>query len=91
MSAWFAVLAIWAVWSLRPAASVPQNRYGDFAKVAQVAVLLAVLAFGMAACGGGGASDPAPAGTPPGNYTLTLTATGPSGVTRTIPLSLTVQ
>lgn len=89
---WSAMLAIWAIRTFGRKARVLRNGYADFANVARLGALLLALALGMAACGGGGgASDPAAAATPPGTYTVTLTATGPSGVTRTIPLSLTVQ
>jgi hypothetical protein len=68
------------------------------ARVAQASVLLVALAIAIAACGGGSATpipaDPPP-GTPPGTYTITVTATvsptGQPSVTRTFPLSLTVQ
>jgi Abnormal spindle-like microcephaly-assoc'd, ASPM-SPD-2-Hydin/HYDIN/CFA65/VesB-like, Ig-like domain/Beta-propeller repeat len=90
---WLAMLAAWTVRTFRPAAGATRSRHSDFMKIAHVGVLLFALALGMAACGGGGggASDPLPAGTPPGTYTVTLIATGPAGVARTIPLSLTVQ
>ncbi len=61
----------------------------------------ALALFGlMAACGGGGASSsggpsnnnqPSPTGTPAGSYTLTVTATGSGGATRSTALNLTVN
>ena len=49
-------------------------------------------ALAVAACGGGGGgSDAVSAGTPAGTYTLTVTATGPSGAAHSIPLSLTLR
>jgi len=68
------------------------------ARLAQAGVLLAALGVAIAACGGGSATpipaDPPP-GTPPGTYTITVTATvspaGQPSVSRTFPLSLTVQ
>jgi len=54
-------------------------------------LLLAIL--GWVACGGGGGVTP-PSGTPPGNYTLTVTATYTSGTTslqHTLTLPLTVD
>jgi hypothetical protein len=83
-------LAIFAAWLLR-------RRKPTLAKLAEAAALLLLSAITMAACGGGSsttAPDPSP-GTPSGNYTITLTAaatvTGQPTVTRTLPLSLTVQ
>jgi hypothetical protein len=70
-----------------------------FAKLAQAAALVLACAIAFAACGGGGSggtvpADPAP-GTPAGTYTIMLTATvtvtGQPNVSRTFPLTLTVQ
>jgi hypothetical protein len=92
LTIWLAMLLIWAIRTFRPDAREAGWRHAGFAKIAQVGALLLAFALGMAACGGGGSvSDPVPAGTPPGTYTMTIVATGPSGVTRTIPLSLAVQ
>jgi hypothetical protein len=74
-------------------ASWPRKRGFAIAKAIQAASLVLVLAAGLAACGGGGASDPDP-GTLPGTYTITVTATvtaSSTTVTRTVPLQLVVQ
>jgi hypothetical protein len=84
----FAVLVFWTLGRLR----------SDIAKFGQAAALLVAFAIAISACGGGGGSpvpaDPAP-GTPAGKYTITVTAVvtlaGQPSVTRTFPLSLTVQ
>jgi hypothetical protein len=91
LAVWLAMLVTWSIRTSRPDASAATRRPAELARAARMGALLLAFALGMAACGGGGASDPAPAGTPPGTYTMTITATGPSGVTRTVPLSLTVQ
>jgi hypothetical protein len=67
-------------------------------RIAQAAALLVAVAITIAACGGGGGTPvpavPAP-GTPANTYTIMVTATvtpaGQVSVTRTFPLSLTVQ
>jgi hypothetical protein len=92
---WLALLllasvVIWA-WALG-------RRRAGLAKLAQSAALLLACAMAIAACGGGGGATtpaaPAP-GTPSGTYIITLTATvtpaGQPSVSRTFPLSLTVQ
>jgi hypothetical protein len=61
-----------------------------------ILVLLAALASGMTACGGGSASTSCTptttAGTTAGAYTITITGTGPSGTpTATNTITLTVQ
>jgi hypothetical protein len=92
---WNAILplAFLATWML----ALGQLRV-PFGKLAQVLVLLGALALTIAACGDGGGTPvpavPAP-GTPANTYTImvtaTVTPTGQAGVTRTFPLSLTVQ
>jgi hypothetical protein len=84
----FSGLLVWALGRCRP----------GLARHAQAAILLLVCAIMISACGSGGSATtpgvPAP-GTPAGTYTVTLTATvSPAGqptVSRTFPLSLTVQ
>jgi M6 family metalloprotease-like protein len=54
---------------------------------------LALLAFGLASCGGGGgvgSAPPTPHATPAGTYTVTVNATS-SGITRPISLTLKVH
>jgi hypothetical protein len=48
--------------------------------------------IGLMSCGGSGSGggQPASATTPPGTYTVNFVATG-NGVSRSIPLTLTVQ
>jgi hypothetical protein len=68
-----------------------KRRFGIVQAVQAGALLLALAA--LAACGGGAASDPN-LGTPPGNYTITVTATvtvGSTTVTQTVQLPLTVN
>ncbi|MGA8014069.1 MAG: choice-of-anchor D domain-containing protein [Candidatus Acidiferrales bacterium] len=84
---WLAVLMTWTL-----------GRRPGQTKIAQVGALLLACAIAMAACGGGGGGTPAvspPPGTPAGTYVITLTATvnlaGQPSVTRTFPLSLTVD
>ncbi len=53
-------------------------------------LLIAMIAFGVAACGGGSASDPVDP--PPSSEAYSLTITATSGTTtRTLPLTLTVN
>jgi len=92
---WAAAMALWAacLWRRR---GVLVGRRRRIVVSAQAAALLLTLAIGMTACGGGGAntSDPAP-GTPPGNYTVNVTATfttaGQQSVTSTLPVEITIQ
>lgn len=64
---------------------------------AQTFALLIALGVGMAACGGGGAAAPAdpPPGSPPGTYTVTvsatITVTGQPNLTRTFPVTVTID
>jgi hypothetical protein len=84
------LLAVLAAWLLR-------KRKPILAKLAQMGALILLCSVAMAACGGGGSAKPADPqpGTPCGTYTITLTATvspaGQPSVSRTFPLSLTVQ
>ncbi|HEV2315533.1 MAG TPA: hypothetical protein VGR94_09530 [Candidatus Acidoferrales bacterium] len=52
--------------------------------------ILALSLLLLSSCGGGGSTAPPPSGTPPGTYTVQVTATI-AGATRTINLSITVQ
>jgi hypothetical protein len=65
-------------------------------RVIQAVGLFFALGAGLAACGGGGASDTTASdpGTPFGTYTITVTATvtaGSTTATRTLQLPLTVN
>jgi len=93
-------LIVWIAipWLVVLMTSMVGRRRSGYAKAAQVGALLLACAIAMAACGGGGGgtpADPPPPGTPAGTYVITLTATvnlaGQPSVTRTFPLSLTVQ
>ncbi len=73
------------------------RRRRSLVKLVQAALLVLACTVALAACGGGGATapaDPAP-GTPAGTYIITVAATvnvaGQPSVSRTFPLSLTVQ
>lgn len=67
---------------------------GRIAMIVQIAALVLAFSVGIAACGGAG-DPPAPnLGTPPGNYSVTVTATTTSGgnsTTRTASLTFTVD
>jgi len=57
-------------------------------------LLLAGAALLLQACGGGGIAAPAPhiiPGTPAGNYTITVNATGAGLPTHSVAVTLTVQ
>jgi len=90
---WFATLFLTAlmIWTLAPGRHRP-----PLARLMHTSVLLVAIAIVMAACGGGSVTpaDPPP-GTPTGTYTITVTATvtpaGQASVSRTFPLSLTIQ
>jgi len=92
-------LAVFLVAARRRSSELQESRsgasWGRCARAIQVAALVVALGAGIAGCGGGGgASDPPDPGTPPGNYTLTVTATftaSSTTVTRTIQLPLTVN
>ncbi|MGH9715684.1 MAG: choice-of-anchor D domain-containing protein [Candidatus Acidiferrales bacterium] len=62
----------------------------------QMAALVLAFSIGIAACGSGGNADPSPSspGTPPGIYSVTVTATAASGgssTSRTASLTFTVE
>jgi hypothetical protein len=57
---------------------------------ALAALLLALPLIGLVSCGGSGGGQPTSATTPPETYTVNFVATG-TGVSRSIPLTLTVQ
>ncbi|HKV03533.1 MAG TPA: choice-of-anchor D domain-containing protein, partial [Candidatus Acidoferrales bacterium] len=96
---WWAMLCAvttigWGGWTKRRA---PARRRSPAAKLAQACALLLVLGMELSACGGGGAATiaaPAP-GTPPGTYTVTVSATvtltGQPSVERTFPINITIQ
>jgi hypothetical protein len=89
-SQWILVfyLAMLAAWILR-------RRRPSVAKLAQILSLLLACAIAMSACGGGASTADPPPGTPPGPYSITVTATvtptGQPSVTRTLVLILTVD
>jgi hypothetical protein len=57
--------------------------------VATATATLFLFILALAGCGSGGGS-PGPSGTPPNNYTVVVTGTGP-GINKTIDLTLTVK
>jgi hypothetical protein len=86
-----AALMLIALWSAASTRGVKRA-----AQLAQSMAIGMLLAISLAACFGGGGGAATSTGTPSGIYTLTVTATyTPSGssttVTRSIPLTLTVQ
>jgi hypothetical protein len=92
---WLALIfagILMALGRARSGAIPGSSAYPNAATLAQSCALLLALAIGIAACGGagGGATADPPAGTPPGTYIVTVTATVGS-VSRTIPLSVTVD
>ena len=91
------ILRIATPWLIVLMAWIFGRRRLRYARLVQVGALLLACAITLAACGGGGSgtsSDPPP-GTPAGTYVITLTAAvslaGQPSVTRTFPLSLTVE
>ncbi|MGH9739628.1 MAG: choice-of-anchor D domain-containing protein, partial [Candidatus Acidiferrales bacterium] len=85
-----------AIWSQRGGLANPSSR---LVRCIQIAGIVVGLALGMTACGsGGGGNDPAASvsnlGTPPGTYTIIVTATTTSAGTpasKTASLILTVE
>jgi hypothetical protein len=53
-------------------------------------IMIVVACFGCGGSGGGGGSSPPAQGTPPGNYSIAVTATS-NGVSQNLTLSLTIQ
>jgi hypothetical protein len=91
---WIALLAISGARVMKTGMNLPRL-HRDIAKFVQGGALLLALAIALAACGGGTATSvPAP-GTPSGTYTVTVTATvrvvGQTTVTRTIPITVTIE
>lgn len=62
----------------------------NLAALALAALLLALPLIGLVSCGGSGGGQPTSATTPPETYTVNFVAIG-TGVSRSIPLTLTVQ
>jgi HYDIN/CFA65/VesB family protein/beta-propeller repeat-containing protein len=85
---WFGVLTL-LPFALRGRAP-RDNRKLKFAALMLAALLVALPLIGLMSCGGSGGGRPASATTPPGTYTVNFVATG-NGVSRSIPLTLTVQ
>ena len=79
---------------MKPGMDLPKP-HRDIARFVQGGALLLTLAIALAACGGGTATSvPAP-GTPSGTSVVTVTATvsvaGQTTVTRTIPITVTIE
>jgi hypothetical protein len=60
------------------------------ALAAALALMIVLTCFGCGGSGGGGGGTPAAQGTPPGNYSVVVTATS-NGVSQNLTLALTIQ
>jgi hypothetical protein len=84
------MLLLWFTWSGDPLGARTRTM-----RAVQVAALMLTFGLAIAGCGSSGGNDPAAdPGTPPGTYTISVTATATNGgtsTTRTASLTLTVQ